>query len=124
MSGQREKQQMAKQQSSNQGGEAEREETNGGAKGSEETPPFVADRQTRIAPAQAGDVAKPRADSFKCPKCGGFGCPAQVGKVRGRHGFTRHRKCSNPKCGHAFATHEAWVAGSVTAGCGTETVKA
>lgn len=76
----------------------------------------------RASPAPP-ESDKPRTDSFECPKCKWASCPQRTGKLRGRHGFTRYRACSNPACGYKFVTFEAWASGSVSVGCGTETVK-
>lgn len=75
------------------------------------------------APLTATPAPEPsRRDQFKCPKCGAFGCP-RTGSSPTRHGTTRYRKCSSPKCLHSFQTFEQWAPGSASAGCGVETVK-
>lgn len=88
-----------------------------------EIKPDAGEKKDAAAPVQAEQAKPTRADQFQCPTCKAYGCPAQTGKQRDRHGFTRRRKCSNPKCGVSFSTFEPWAPGSVVHGCGTETVK-
>lgn len=72
-----------------------------------------------IAPKAAGEPAPPRSNSFKCPKCGAFGCPRR-GEMRNRFGLTRYRRCTS--CDASCKTFEAFAPGSVARLCGVETV--
>lgn len=65
--------------------------------------PKVAARPAAPAPSARPPSAPPRSDSFCCPSCGKFGCPAVGGSKLGPKGTTRYRACSS--CGKRCITH-------------------
>lgn len=52
--------------------------------------------------SEQAQAEPPRRDSVKCPRCGGWGCPAVGGSKISVVGTRRYRRCSG--CAHTFVT--------------------